>query len=42
VTPHILEAMQRLTGGRVVEANVALLKDNARVAGELAVVLAGT
>jgi pseudouridine-5'-phosphate glycosidase len=42
VTPHILEAMQRLTSGRVVEANVALLKDNARVAGELAVVLAGT
>jgi pseudouridine-5'-phosphate glycosidase len=41
VTPYILEFMQMVTGGQVVEANIALLKANARVAGELAVALAG-
>jgi pseudouridine-5'-phosphate glycosidase len=41
VTPWMLEFMQRATGGRVVDANVALLKHNARVAGELAAALAG-
>ena len=40
VTPYILEFMHGETGGQVVEANIALLKDNARVAGELAVALA--
>ncbi|MCE9628287.1 MAG: pseudouridine-5'-phosphate glycosidase [Candidatus Eisenbacteria bacterium] len=40
VTPYILEYMQMVTGGEVVRSNVALLKDNARVAGELAVALA--
>jgi pseudouridine-5'-phosphate glycosidase len=40
VTPYILESMHRSTGGQVVIANIALLKDNARVAGELAVALA--
>ena len=40
VTPHVLEFMQRVTGGQVVDANIALLLDNARVAGELAVALA--
>ena len=39
VTPHILEFMQMVTGGQVVDANIALLLDNARVAGELAVAL---
>jgi len=42
VTPHILEFMHMVTGGEVVESNVALLLDNARVAGELAVSLANT
>lgn len=40
VTPYILDHMQRATGGGVTAPNVALLKDNARVAGELAVALA--
>ena len=40
VTPRILEYMQTATGGRVIDANIALLIDNARVAGELAVALA--
>lgn len=40
VTPQMLDYMQMVTGGQVVDANVALLKDNARVAGELAVALA--
>ncbi len=39
VTPYILEYIQMVTGGEVVRSNVALLKDNARVAGELAVAL---
>ncbi|HUK64311.1 MAG TPA: pseudouridine-5'-phosphate glycosidase, partial [Dongiaceae bacterium] len=41
VTPYILDAMQRASGGKVVDANIALLADNARVAGGLAVALAG-
>jgi pseudouridine-5'-phosphate glycosidase len=41
VTPYLLESMQRMTGGKVVDANVALLGSNARVAGELAVALGG-
>ena len=40
VTPYMLEFMQMVTGGQIVDANIALLKDNARVAGELAVALA--
>ena len=40
VTPYILEYMQMVTGGEVTGPNIALLKDNARVAGELAVALA--
>jgi pseudouridine-5'-phosphate glycosidase len=40
VTPYILDYMQMVTGGEVTAPNVALLKDNARVAGELAVSLA--
>ena len=40
VTPYILDYMQMVTGGEVTAPNVALLKDNARVAGELAVALA--
>ena len=39
VTPFMLEQIQRSTEGRSLAANVALLHDNARVAGELAVAL---
>ena len=40
VTPYILDYMQMVTGGEVTAPNIALLKDNARVAGDLAVALA--
>jgi pseudouridine-5'-phosphate glycosidase len=40
VTPFLLERLRVLTGGRSVATNRALLVDNARVAGELAVALA--
>lgn len=36
-TPFLLAALAELTGGRSLEANLALLEDNARVAGEIAV-----
>lgn len=39
VTPYMLDYIRMVTGGEVVKSNVALLKDNARVAGELAVAL---
>ncbi len=35
-TPALLEAMRQASGGRSVDANRALLRSNARVAGELA------
>jgi pseudouridine-5'-phosphate glycosidase len=35
-TPYLLAALAELTGGRSLEANLALLEDNARVAGEVA------
>lgn len=40
VTPFLLEAVARATGGRSREANLALLGENARVAGEVAAALA--
>jgi pseudouridine-5'-phosphate glycosidase len=40
VTPFLLEALRRETGGRSLEANRALLVANARLAGEIAVALA--
>ncbi|MFM7231580.1 MAG: pseudouridine-5'-phosphate glycosidase [bacterium] len=40
VTPFMLDFIRMVTGGEVVRSNVALLKDNARVAGELSVALA--
>jgi pseudouridine-5'-phosphate glycosidase len=40
VTPFLLERLRLLTGGRSVTANLALLRHNARVGGELAVALA--
>jgi len=39
-TPHLLGAVSRLTGGRTLRANVALLEENARVAARVAVALA--
>jgi pseudouridine-5'-phosphate glycosidase len=41
VTPFLLGAVARLTGGRSLEANVALLRSNARVAARVAAALAG-
>ena len=40
VTPRLLGALERATGGATTRANVALLHHNARVAGELAAALA--
>ena len=39
VTPFLLHAVAEATGGRSLEANVALLRKNARVAAEVAVAL---
>ncbi|MBN2257039.1 MAG: pseudouridine-5'-phosphate glycosidase [Anaerolineaceae bacterium] len=36
VTPYLLERMKVLTGGRSLKANLALLKNNARIASEIA------
>jgi pseudouridine-5'-phosphate glycosidase len=36
VTPFLLDAIERATGGRSVETNLALLEANARLAGEIA------
>ncbi len=35
-TPFLLAALAEITGGRSLEANLALLEDNARVAGQIA------
>lgn len=40
VTPFLLDRLRELTGGATVKANLALLRNNARVAGELARALA--
>jgi pseudouridylate synthase len=40
VTPFLLSRIAAKTGGRALRANVALLKNNARIAGEIAVALA--
>ena len=42
VTPFLLERMRVLTGGASLRANEALLLDNARLAAEVAVMLAAT
>jgi pseudouridine-5'-phosphate glycosidase len=39
-TPHLLAAVSRLTGGRTLRANLALLVENARVAAGVAAALA--
>ena len=41
VTPFLLSCMAESTGGRSLEANVALLVDNARLAGEVSAAMAG-
>lgn len=41
LTPFLLEAIGRATGGRSRQANLALLEENARVAGQVATALAG-
>lgn len=40
VTPYLLAAVARETGGRTLETNLGLLEANARLAGEIAVTLA--
>jgi pseudouridylate synthase len=40
LTPHLLACLAEATGGRSLDANVALLASNAAVAGEIAVALA--
>jgi pseudouridylate synthase len=40
-TPLLLGALAEITGGRSLEANLALLESNARVAAEIAAVYAG-
>jgi pseudouridine-5'-phosphate glycosidase len=41
-TPYLLAALADITGGRSVDANLALLEDNARVAGEVAASFSAT
>jgi pseudouridylate synthase len=40
LTPHLLACLAEATGGRSVEANLALLRSNAALAGEIAAALA--
>ena len=40
VTPYLLAALSRLTGGSSLRANLALLEANAALAGEIAAILA--
>lgn len=40
VTPFLLGALERATGGQSLRTNVALLKNNARIAAEIAVAIA--
>lgn len=41
VTPYLLAAVERETAGRSLQANLALLEANARLAGEIATAMAG-
>ena len=40
VTPYLLDSIYRLTDGRSLETNIALVENNARLAAEIAVALA--
>ena len=42
VTPYLLGAILKKTGGKSLTANIALIKNNARLAAEIAVALAAT
>ncbi len=42
ITPHLLAALERITGGRSLTANIALIRNNARVAAGVAAALAAT
>ncbi|HUH97110.1 MAG TPA: pseudouridine-5'-phosphate glycosidase [Anaerolineales bacterium] len=42
LTPYLLERLSQLTGGRSLRANLALLLNNARLAAQIAVALAGS
>ena len=42
VTPFLLDAIVRSTGGRSLATNIALVKNNARLAADIAVALAKT
>ena len=42
VTPYLLAAVARQTGGKTLDANLGLLESNARLAAEIAVQLAKT
>jgi pseudouridine-5'-phosphate glycosidase len=41
VTPWLLARVAEITGGAAVRANISLITNNARVAGQLAAALAG-
>ena len=41
VTPFLLDAILKQTGGRSLTANIALIRNNARLAAEIAVAMAG-
>lgn len=41
ITPFLLDHIQRVTGGRSLEVNVAVYRNNVAVAGEIALALAG-
>lgn len=39
ITPYLLKRLAELSGGKTLSANIALLENNARVAGEIAAAL---
>jgi pseudouridine-5'-phosphate glycosidase len=39
-TPYLLDQVQRATGGRSLDVNVAVYENNVRLAGEIATALA--
>lgn len=41
ITPHLLAALEAITGGRSLTANIALIRNNARVAAGVAAALSG-
>jgi len=41
VTPFLLDAILKQTGGRSLTANIALIRNNARLAARIAVAMAG-